>query len=96
MDKISLPSHGDDDGGFHEPFLLRNGSGNGVDPARIIRCSGQVTSKDGADQGEREYDEEANASDGHHSAKRDGARGVVVDGDKIDDLIAALRIIPDD
>ena len=54
-------------------------------PAGIVWISSQVSTEHCADQGEGEDDEDADAGDGHHGAEGDGARGVVVDRDEVDE-----------
>ena len=56
-----------------------------MSPAGVVRVARQVPAEDRANQGEGEDDEDADAGDGDHGAEGDGARGVVVDRDKVDE-----------
>ena len=49
---------------FKAKFNRRDSPGHGVDPARVVRSSGQVSTEDGADQGEGQDHEEADRRDG--------------------------------
>ena len=54
-------------------------------PAGIVWISSQVSTEHCADQSEGEDDEDADAGDRYHSAEGDGAGGVVVDCDEVDE-----------
>ena len=49
---------------FIRRSLRSDSPGHGVDPARVVRSSGQVSTEDGADQGEGQDHEEADRRDG--------------------------------
>ena len=56
-----------------------------MSPAGVVRVARQVPAEDRANQGEGEDDEDADAGHGHHGAEGDGAGGVVVDRDEVDE-----------
>ena len=60
---MRVTSKGDNDGGLHKPFLLRDGARHGIDPAWIVRAACQVPAKHRPYQRQREDDEQADAGD---------------------------------
>lgn len=50
----------------------------------MVGLAVEVSSHDGADECQRQDDEDADASHRQHGAERDGTRRVVVNGDEVD------------